>query len=469
LKPGISNRRQFLKTAAVAAGGLLTHQAGIFAASTPRKHPNILFIIADDQRSDTIAALGNPIISTPHLDSLTREGFVFHNCRTMGSHTTGAVCVPSRAMVHTGRYLFHVPDNIGPNPTLGQTLQHHGYKTFACGKWHNGPASFAKSFNAGSHIFMGGMNWDQYKLHYYDYQPTGHYGPDNLKAIQDFSTNFYTDAAVDFLKQQKGDQPFFCYLAFTSPHDPRTPPAPFDKMYDPAKMPLPKNWLPKPVLDDGDMDERDEKLAPMPRTPEDTKKQLCDYYGMISSQDAAVGRCLDALKSSGQYDNTLIVYTGDHGLCIGSHGYFGKQNVYEDSLKVPFIIAGPGIPKGQSDAFCYGADIFPTLCEILDLQAPKSIDGKSLAPVIANKTSHIRDSVFNAFWHKSNTQESVRDERWKMIRYNIEGKETIQLFDLQTDPHEITDLSSDTTAKKEIPRLNELMARWQADAGRPTV
>ena len=232
----------------------------------------MLFIIADDQRNDTIAAWGNPIISTPNIDSLVRTGFSFHHCRTMGAYTTGAVCVPSRAMVHTGRYLFHVPDNMGHYPTLGQTLQHHGYNAFGCGKWHNGPASFARSFNSGAHIFIGGMNFDQYKLRYYDYQPDGHYGKDNEKTIDQFSTHFYTDAAVDFLKQQKGDQPFFCYLAFTSPHDPRTPPPPFDKMYDPAKMPLPKNWLPKPSFDNGDMDGRDEKLAPIPRTPEPIRK-----------------------------------------------------------------------------------------------------------------------------------------------------------------------------------------------------
>lgn len=462
------NRRRFLKSAAAAAGGVLvTRSRAIGALTTKHRRPNILFIIADDQRNDTIAAWGNPIISTPNLDSLAKSGFSFTNCRSMGSHTTGAVCVPSRAMVHTGRYLFRVPDNIGPHQTLGQTLQQNGFTTFGCGKWHNGPRSFAKSFNAGFHIFFGGMNWNQYKLHYQDFDPTGQYPMDRTKVIDQFSTHFYTDAAADFLKEQNGDKPFFCYLAFTSPHDPRTPPAPFDKMYDPAKMPLQKNWRPEPPFDNGDMNERDEKLAPMPRTEADTKKQLCDYYGMISSQDHAVGRCLAALKSSGQFENTIIVYTGDHGLCIGSHGYFGKQNAYDDSVKVPLIISGPGVARGRASAFAYGTDIFPTLCELLDISAPKSIDGQSLARIIAGKKTKVRDAAYNAFWHKSNTQEAVQDHRWKLIQYKIYDKPITELFDMQNDPHETTNLASDSAAQKQIPQLQALLAHCQKESGRP--
>jgi arylsulfatase A-like enzyme len=371
-------------------------------------------------------------------------------------------------MVHTGRYLFRVPDNIGPHQTLGQTLQQNGYTTFGCGKWHNGPKSFAKSFNAGSHIFFGGMNWDQNKLHYQDFDPTGQYPADRTKEIDQFSTHFYTNAAADFLKQQTGEQPFFCYLAFTSPHDPRTPPGSFATMYDPAKMPLPKNWMPQPPFDNGDMAERDEKLAPMPRTHEDTKKQLCDYYGMISSQDHAVGRAIANLKSSGQFENTIIVYTGDHGLCIGSHGYFGKQNVYEEAVGVPCILSGPGISHGQSRALSYGADLFPTLCNLLQIPIPKSVDGQSLAPIIAGKKENVRDSAYNAFFHKSQTQESVRDARWKLMRCSINDQQITQLFDLQNDPDEIHDLSNDSAAKKRIPELEEMLTKWQHTAGRQT-
>lgn len=465
----MQNRRQFLKSAAITAGGVMMTRSRAVAALTPKKRlPNILFIIADDQRNDTVAAWGNPIISTPHLDSLANSGFSFRHCRTMGSHNTGAVCIPSRAMVHTGRYLFRVPNNIGPHTTLGQHLQSHGYSSFGCGKWHNEPKSFAKSFNAGSHIFFGGMNFNQYKLHYQDFNPTGEYPTDRTKLATDFSTKFYTDSAVDFLQKQTGDNPFFCYLAFTSPHDPRTAPAPFDRMYDPQKMPLPKNWMPQPPFDNGDMDERDEHLAPMPRTQEDTKKQLCDYYGMISSQDHAVGRCLDALRKSGQFDNTLIIYTGDHGLCIGSHGYFGKQNVYEEAVAVPCILSGPNIPHGQSYALSYGADLFPTICQYLDIEVPTSVDGQSLTPIITGQKQKVRDSAYNAFFHKKDTQETLRDDRWKLMRCHIHGQEITQLFDLENDPGEIHDLSSDSAAQNQIPRLEALLKQWQKTAGRTT-
>ena len=188
---------------------------------------------------------------------------------------------------------------------------------------------------------------------------------------------------------------------------------------------------------------------------------------MISSQDAAVGRCLDALKSSGQFDNTIIIYTGDHGLSIGSHGLFGKQNVYEEAVGVPLIITGPGIPVGESHALCYGADLFPTLCQLLDRPAPKSIDGESLAGIISGKKSQVRDSAFNAYWKKTDTQESIRDERWKLIRYDIDDQPITQLYDLQNDPYEINNLASDPAAQKQIPRLDNLMAHWHHEAGRP--
>ena len=258
----------------------------------------------------------------------------------MGSQLP-AVCVPARAMLHTGRTLFHVPGDLGAFPTLGETLRAAGYRTFHAGKWHNGTPGFARSFSGGGNIFFGGMHADPFRMPVYDFDPAGKYPKSAVRVGGKFSSELFADAAVDFIESHGKEGPFFCYLAFTSPHDPRTPPAPYATMYDPAKMPLPKNWLPEHPFDNGELAVRDEKLAPFPRTDVDTRKQLCDYYGMITSQDAQVGRVLKALEDGGLTDNTLILYTGDHGLAIGSHGLFGKQNVYEHSQSIPMIFSGP--------------------------------------------------------------------------------------------------------------------------------
>jgi arylsulfatase A-like enzyme len=465
-------RRTFLKAAGAAAiAGPAVLRSAARAVSGKRKL-NVVMVVADDQRNDTIAALGNDHIRTPNMDRLAREGFAFTRARCMGSQQ-GAVCVPSRAALHTGRTLFHVPDNIGAYPMLGEVFQQAGYSTFGCGKWHNGSKSFARAFNAGGNIFFGGMH-DQFNTPVHAFDPTGRYGPKDARAAEKFSSELFADAAVDFLQKQKSaEKPFFCYLAFTSPHDPRTPPPPYDKMYDAAKMPLPANFLPEHPFDNGELKVRDELLAPFPRTEANTRQQLCDYYGMISSQDAQLGRILGALEEAGRLEDTVIVYTGDHGLSIGSHGLFGKQNVYEEAAQIPLLIRGPNIPRGaRSDALVYGMDLFPTLCEMLQVKPPETIEGKSLVGILAGREQAVRDSSFHAYIHRPKrgaaaTQHAVNDGRWKYIRYDVNSQTRTQLFDLQNDPAEMHDLSADPAGSRQLARLATLLQRWQRDLGEP--
>ncbi|HET6251316.1 MAG TPA: sulfatase-like hydrolase/transferase [Tepidisphaeraceae bacterium] len=469
------NRRHFMKSAAAVAAGATMLPRDVFAQAAPGKKPlNVVIMIADDQRHETVAALGDDHIQTPNIDALANGGFSFLHAKCMGSQN-GAVCVPARAMLNTGRSMFHVPDNMGKFTTLGGTLQAAGYKSFAAGKWHNGTPSFVRSFNGGGNIFFGGMTLDQYKVPIRDFDPAGVYPKAAVRTGNKFSSELYTDAIVDFLQAHGKEKPFICYLAFTSPHDPRTPPEPFKSLYTPAKMPLPTNWLPKHPFDNGDMNGRDELLAPMPRTEADTKKQLCDYYGMISAQDAQVGRVIKTLEDAGLRDNTLVIYTGDHGLAIGSHGLFGKQNIYDHSQRIPLIFNGPQIPKAaNSDAFVYGFDIFPTICEILGVTPPDSVEGKSLAGIIAGREKQLRDSAFYAYdrlhapsdgVHKDMRaiQRAVHDGRWKYHHYLVKGQKTTLLFDMKNDPFEIHDLSQDASAAKELPRLTALLKKFQDD------
>jgi arylsulfatase A-like enzyme len=263
--------------------------------------------------------------------------------------------------------------------------------------------------------------------------------------------------------QKAAPQPWLCYVAFNLPHDPRVAGSDFHRRYDPAKLPLPTNFLPQHPFNNGELVIRDEQLLPWPRTAEALRKELADYYACVSFVDVQVGRIFAALRAAGAEENTLIVFASDHGLALGSHGLLGKQNLYEHSMRAPLIMAGPSIPATRkSDAFCYLADIFPTLGELAGVPAPAGSEGISLAPVIAGTATKVRDAIFTAY---TKVQRAARDERWKLIVYPQINK--TQLFDLQKDPDEISDLSKDPEARPQIERLKRLLEDWQAKVGDP--
>lgn len=426
------------------------------------KRPNLLFLFSDDQRYDTIHALGNPHIKTPNLDRLAESGFVFHNNYVMGS-MSGAVCLPSRAMLHSGRTLWRVPSNLKGVKTWGEAMREAGYATFGTGKWHNGPASFARSFTHGRAIFFGGMS-NHYQVPIHDFDPTGKYPKGRRYTGGKFSSELFADAAIDFLEKHGGQGPFFVYVSFTAPHDPRHPPPPYDTMYDPEKIPTPKSFMPRHPFDNGELIIRDENLAPFPRTPEIVRQHIAKYYGMITHLDAQIGRILQALKETGQADDTVILFSGDNGLAVGRHGLLGKQNLYEHSSRMPLIFAGPGIPKGSSDALVYLYDLFPTACELTGLTIPEGVEGKSLLPVIRGEKEKVRDFVFTAY---KDVQRSVREPRWKLIKYHVGGVKTRQLFDLENDPYELNNLADDPAAAEHLKRLEGLLRQARAECGDP--
>jgi arylsulfatase A-like enzyme len=430
---------------------------GEVRAADPPKKPNVLFLFSDDQRADTIAALGNEHIRTPNLDRLVQRGTVCTSAYCMGAQQ-GAVCVPSRAMLMTGRTLFRVAADLKDQTTWPEMFAKAGYTTFLTGKWHNGTESARRTFEEGRAVFFGGMG-DPYKLPVQDFITGG-----ALTEPRDsgkHSVELFADGAVAFLKHQKGERPFLCYVAFNAPHDPRLAPREYHDSYNAAQPPLPPNYLPQHPFNNGDLTGRDERLAPWPRTPEVVRQHLADYYASITFLDAQVGRILDALQASGQADNTLIVFSSDHGLAIGSHGLFGKQNLYDHSMHAPLIFAGPGVPKGKrTDALCYLLDIFPTLGDLAGVQGPQGSEGKSLMPVLSGKQPRVRDSLFTAY---TKVQRAVRDDRWKLLVYPQVNK--VQLFDLRDDPAEMKDLSNDKTHAADVERLTGLLKDWQQQLG----
>lgn len=449
---------------------LIISNSAVAQQKNPRTK-NILIIYADDHSYHALGAAGNKEISTPNLDKLAKSGLMFTQAHVMGGHQ-GAVCIPSRAMLLTGRYVNRLPRDGSTIPdsivSLPEIVRAQGYNTYHTGKWHSDKASHSRMFSTGGDIFFGGMHFPksggQEHPTVYLYDSTGVYDEKRKRTSDTYSTTLYADNAIQFLSSTTAKStPFLCYVAFTSPHDPRTPPDKFSRMYDPAKITLPANFLIKHPFDNGDLNVRDEQLLPVPRDPDAIKKDIALYYGMVSEMDAQVGRILETLEKSGLRENTLIVFAGDNGLAVGQHGLLGKQNLYEHSIRVPMILSGPGVPMNKkTDGFTYLSDITPTIIDYLQLPRPSSVEGRSLLPVIQDSSKKVRSSIYNVYGHWSRSIKS--EDGFKLIVYNVDGIATTQLFNLKKDPWEIKDLSKEPAYREQIMQMRKLLKQQMVAA-----
>ncbi len=414
-------------------------------AATPRP-PNILHLHADDHRPDGLRALGNPILDTPNLDTLVARGTTFTRCYTMGS-MVGAVCLPSRTMLLTGKSWLRIPNgrdaNADATNSLPKVLSRAGYTTFHVGKGGNEFAAGLAAFD--TNLIMN----------------------DSSPELRRGSSERHADSTIAFLKSRATAsdatpaKPFYIYFAPPVPHDPRVAAPEFHGRYDPKKIPLSPAFLPQHPFDNGEMAVRDEALAPWPRTLEDTKQQLADYYACITGLDHHIGRVFSELKARGEWDNTIIIFTGDNGLSLGEHGLFGKQNLYEfGGMHVPCVIAGPGIPHGRSEALVYLMDLFPTFCDFAGTHIPEGIEARTLAPILHGRATKVRDALYTAY---RDVQRAVRDDRWKLIRYPQVDR--TQLFDLATDPRELNNLAADPVHAARLVTMTTLLQTEMARYG----
>ena len=416
---------------------------------------NVLLLFADDQRADTIAALGNPLIQTPNLDRLVKRGVAFDRAYMQGG-MQGATCVPSRAMLLSGQPLFHVDEKLKRDETWPAAFARAGYTTFMSGKWHNGPESIAASFQIARSVFAGGMT-NPMKAKLSDLK-NGKLTPPRLATKH--ACAVFADEAIRFLIEHK-EGPFLCYVPFDAPHDPHIVPENFAIRYDPAKIPLPPNFLPQHPFDNGEMLVRDERLLPWPRSGDNVREMIAEYYRYISYLDSQIGRILDALDASRFAKNTIVVFTADSGVARGSHGLIGKQNVYEHSVRVPLIICGPGIPAARrSDAICYLFDLLPTLGNMCGVPAPTASEGIEFTASLSDPRKPARSQLMFAY---RNFQRAVRNDRWKLIRYPLIDK--TQLFDLKNDPYETKDLADDARYAAEVADMTALLKNEMAHYG----
>lgn len=410
---------------------LLTLLLGLVNLAKADDRPNVLFLFTDDQRADTIHALGNDLIQTPNLDRLVNDGLVFHNAYCMGS-TSGAVCQPSRHMMHSGMSLFRYDTNKREG-TFGDVMRKAGYETYHQSKTGNTPHNYHKAFEHSSYL-----NDEKERT-------SGHHG---RTAASD---------AITFLKDTwDKERPFFMYIGFAGPHDPRVAADEWLGLYRRDAIPLPNNYAAFHPFNNGELLVRDERLAPWPRTEDVVRKHLHDYYGCISSIDYSIGRIFATLEELGQFDNTIIVFSSDHGLAVGSHGLFGKQSLYKHSMNSPLIFAGPGIPHGESEALGYLMDIFPTVVDLVGETPSSDLDGESLAPVIRGEANEGRDTIFLAY---KDVQRAVRKGPWKLLRYP--KVDVTQLFNLDSDPDEMHNLADDTAYADKVTEMMALLEEQQ--------
>jgi len=429
--------------------------SNFYAQTAKTKKPNIIFLFADDQRADAIGASGNKYIHTPNMDKLAKEGFYFKNNYCAGSFS-GAVCVASRAMLMTGMHWTKMKSKGGMEKctTFPKLLSENGYQTFIIGKWHNGEKTLQQSFQTGKSVFMGGMN-KHTEVPLSDLS-NGELINNRIDSSS-FSSKIFADAAIDYIDNAKKDKPFFLYVSFTTPHDPRNAPESYREMYYKNPPPLPENFLPLHPFDNRFLLGRDESLAPWPRPRGMINDQLSEYYALTTYLDKQVGRIYEALKGSPNADNTYIIYTADHGLALGSHGLLGKQNVYEQSMKSPLIIYGPNVPAGQSsDAFSYIFDLYATCLKIAGINVPTEGDAKDLSPIWKGEKTTIRSEVVLPFQNKMRT---VNDGHWKLHIYPPSNH--ILLFDVKNDPEEIVNMANNPKYKDTITRLTSLLRDWQ--------
>lgn len=474
------------------------------SAKADDEKPNFLFIISDDQAPDTIRALGNSEIVTPNLDRLVKRGTTFTHCFNQGSWS-GAVCVASRTMLITGQTVYRAPRNkvyldswayakgdLAVDEDSAVTLwpevfREAGYRTFLTGKWHNNQAAILQGFTDGKAVGSGFYNTFEFegqkskdnpgyhrptpennRWNPWDPKFHGHWNPEVVDITEEgemgipyitrkHTSEVYADAAVSFLQQNREEaEPFFMFVSFNAPHDPRQAPKEYIDQYSPEKIKLPDNFLPEHPFDNGAIKIRDEVLAPFPRTREIIKVHRAEYNAIMTHMDHEIGRILDALEASGRAGNTYIIFTSDHGLAMGSHGLLGKQNPYDHSIRMPFLISGPDVPKDRRvDDLIYMQSVYPTTCELAGLDVPESVEFPSVKNLaVGGSDSGGEEMIFGTYL---TFQRLVRTDTHKLVYYP--ELDRYQLFDMVADPGEMTDLSEDpayeTVKAKLIARLDK--------------
>ncbi|WP_206667085.1 sulfatase-like hydrolase/transferase [Seonamhaeicola maritimus] len=410
-----------------------------------KKRPNFLFVLVDDQSPFDLKTYDpNSILETPNLDKLAQEGLVFDDARHMGS-MNGAVCTPSRHMIMSGRTLWHLPPSaqfqkqrdphVIDSMTMGAVFNRAGYKTMRTCKKGNSYGNANNQFTVVKDATKRG-------------------------GTEETGSAWHSKQVLNYLKERDSldeKDPFLIYFGFSHPHDRRDGTSELLEKYgavnhrdkeslppaNPKQPQLQENYLSAHPFHHGHPELRDEERVSgvwKNRDEQTVRNELGREYACSENIDIQIGKVLDKLEAMGELDNTYIIYTSDHGMSIGRHGLMGKQNLYEHTWRVPFLIKGPGIEAGKRvKGNIYLLDVLPTLCDLAGIEAPEKVEGESFVPVLTGEKEVVREVSYGVYAGGTKPgMRTVKKGDWKLIKYDVMGgavRET-QLFNLAENPHE---------------------------------
>lgn len=459
----------FLTCALLLSGGLCP------AASARAGRPNIVFVITDDQRWDSLGVTGHPYARTPNIDRLAREGALFTNF-----FATTPLCSPSRASFLTGQYArahkVTNNDRVGLDAishtlvTFPRRLREAGYETAFVGKWHMGLDDSRRP---------GFDTWISFKGQGVYLDPVVNVNGRQLQ-LDGYMTDWLNRWALEFVSRPRR-KPFLLYLAHKAVHTPYLPAKRHESLYAGARYAPPasadEDLLGKPVLRRavGPVDWTTlEGVAPEP--PESRRGRGTDRDAVVRDQlrtlaavDEGVGALVRALGRRGQLDNTVFVFTSDNGYLLGEHGQFdNKRFAYEESIRVPFIVRYPRLVRRGTkvEALALNVDVAPTLLELAGAEPLENVHGRSLVPLLRGEPAVWRESFLAEYFlekvaPRAPAWQAVRTTRWKYIRYTeLEGMD--ELYDLASDPHEMRNLIDDPAAQTALGALKAELERLKA-------
>lgn len=464
------------------------------SSSPPR--PNVLFIMTDDQTVREMSCYGSTLLQTPNMDRIARSGTRFANC-----FTTNALCAPARATVLTGCF-SHIHgirgnseqadavESLDPHiPTFPELLQQAGYRTGLVGKYH---------------IRQDPRGFDHWAIHpgqgsYFDPVYI-----ENGKRVQKqgYATDITTDMALDFLEKTDRDQPFCLVYQFKAPHRPFAPAPRHADMFADVEVPEPETFndtydtrriaqLAEDMRFDISLADDYADLPP-DLSPEERKRWIYqrfikDRFRTIYGVDENLGRVLDYLEAEGLAEDTLILYTSDHGYFLGDHGWYDKRFMYEPSIRIPLVACYPrgGVAGHVADELVMNIDFAPTILDFAGVPIPEAMQGRSLRPLMEGQPpADWRQSVYYAYYenswelagkgdeamaepyryftpHRIGPHRGVRTDRYKLIEYYGEG-DYWELFDLERDPHELQNLYEDPNYAGLVAELKSELQRLRA-------
>lgn len=465
---------------------VLAEQDGGLALPTPGQpavRPNIIFIMTDDQRQDAMSAYGNPILKTPHMDSIGTGGM-----RVTEFFVTNSLCEPSRASFLTGLYSHthgvltngggpDFADHPGLRPeqrTFVHLLHDAGYHTAIVGKWHlsSTPTGFDEWV-----VFPG-------QGQYYDPVMIANGARVKMRGHADDVTG---DQALEFLRTRPKDKPFCLLYQFKSPHRSWMPAERYAHVFDDVMIPVPRTFedrlagrpeaLRRAEMAIADMPDFADRGV-LPSLPREERKRrnleelVKNYYRVLLSVDENVGRVLHQLEADGLTQHTIVVYTSDNGFFLGEHGLFDKRLMYEPSIRVPMLVKYPArIPAGRVDSthMSLNIDVAPTLLDLAGLEVPRWMQGKSMVPILTGAAASWRNAFLYEYYefpaeHCARKNRGVRTSRWKLIHFWEQPQEW-ELYDLRNDPDETQNLAYDRQHAGVVAELKKRLAELRRESG----